>query len=78
MPSFPHQTARLEAGRYGSQQLAATGAAPYDVTSTGGRMAFSLAAQPGIFYSVLTAVTGLVKAPEASRLAGAAVSDRRD
>jgi hypothetical protein len=45
-------------------------------------MVFSLAAQPGIFYSGFTAVTEPVKAPDESSLAcarrGAAVSDRID
>jgi hypothetical protein len=34
-------------------------------------MAFSLAAQPGIFYSGFFAVTEPVKTPDKSRLAGA-------
>jgi hypothetical protein len=45
-------------------------------------MMFSLAAQSGFFYSVFTAVTEPVKAPDESRLAcarrSAAVSDRID
>jgi hypothetical protein len=39
-------------------------------------MAFSLAAQPGIFYSGFFAITEPVKTPDKSRLADAAVNDQ--